>query len=154
MISAAANSAATQRIENNANTASQILNSFDDVTVINDAKEEAKKIKLSRFGYSDSRGEDAIDEVLNYIADNAISSASTTVEGMKNELILEGGKALENNVLRYPSPSTSPTSSYNSFIESSEFTDAPKKASLAASKAVYEERQEFFPTQTSYTNVA
>ena len=125
------------------------------VNVINDAKEEALKIKITNYGYTDTRGEDAINKVLNDIVSKAVSSNLTTVNSIKNELISEGVRSLANDVKRYPSPSTTPTSGYNAFIASSEFTGAAVKAAEAASTAVYNERVgSSFPNLVSYSNAA
>jgi len=155
MILAAAAKVANEKIADNTKTQENYLAALSTVTVINDAKEEALKIKITNYGYTDTRGEDAINEVLNDIVNKAISSNLTTVNSIKNELISEGVRSLASDVKRYPSPSTSPSSEYNSFIASSEFTGAPVKAAEAASNAVYNERVgSSFPNQVSYSNAA
>lgn len=155
MILAAAAKVASEKIADNTKTQENYLTALSTVNVINDAKEEALKIKITNYGYTDTRGEDAINKVLNDIVNKAVSSNLTTVNSIKNELISEGVRSLANDVKRYPSPSTSPSSEYNSFIASSEFSGAPVKAAEAASAAVYNERvASSFPNQVSYSNAA
>ena len=155
MILAAAAKVASEKIADNTKTRENYLAVLSTVDVINDAKEEALKIKITNYGYTDTRGEDAINEVLNDIVNKAISSNLTTVNSIKNELISEGVRSLANDVKRYPSPSTSPSAEYNLFIASSEFTGAAVKAAEAASIAVYNERVgASFPNQVSYSNAA
>ena len=155
MILAAADKVASEKIADNTKTRENYLTALNTVEKINDAKEEALKIKITNYGYTDTRGEDAINEVLNDIVNKAISSNLTTVNSIKNELISEGVRSLANDVKRYPSPSTSPSAEYNLFIASSEFLGAPVKAAEAASAAVYNERVgSSFPNQVSYSNAA
>ena len=155
MILAAAAKVASEKIADNTKTRENYLTALNTVEKINDAKEEALKIKITNYGYTDTRGEDAINEVLNDIVNKAISSNLTTVNSIKNELISEGVRSLANDVKRYPSPSTSPSAEYNLFIASSEFTGAAVKAAEAASTAVYNERVgSSFPNQESYSNAA
>ena len=155
MILAAAAKVASEKIADNTKTRENYLTALNTVEKINDAKEEALKIKITNYGYTDTRGEDAINEVLNDIVNKAISSNLTTVNSIKNELISEGVRSLANDVKRYPSPSTSPSAEYNLFIASSEFLGAPVKAAEAASAAVYNERVgSSFPNQVSYSNAA
>ena len=155
MILAAAAKVASEKIADNTKTQGDYLADLSTIVVVNDAKEEALKIKITNYGYTDSRGEDAVNEVLNDIINKAISSNLTTENLVKNELISEGVRSLANDVKRYPSPSTTPTSEYNAFIASSEFKEAPVKAAEAASDAVYNERiGSSFPDLESYTNAA
>ena len=155
MILAAADKVASEKIADNTNTQNDYLIALATVEKINDAKEEALKIKITNYGYTDTRGEDAINKVLNDIVSKAVSSNLTTVNSIKNELISEGVRSLANDVKRYPSPSTTPTSGYNAFIASSEFTGAAVKAAEAASTAVYNERVgSSFPNLVSYSNAA
>lgn len=155
MILAAAAKVASEKIADNTKTHENYLTALSTVNVINDAKEEALKIKITNYGYTDTRGEDAINKVLNDIVSKAVSSNLTTVNSIKNELISEGVRSLANDVKRYPSPSTTPTSGYNAFIASSEFTGAAVKAAEAASTAVYNERVgSSFPNLVSYSNAA
>ena len=155
MILAAAAKVASEKIADNTKTHENYLTALSTVNVINDAKEEALKIKITNYGYTDTRGEDAINKVLNDIVNKAVSSNLTTVNSIKNELISEGVRSLANDVKRYPSPSTTPTSGYNAFIASSEFTGAAVKAAEAASTAVYNERVgSSFPNLVSYSNAA
>ena len=155
MILAAADKVAKEKIADNTKTHENYLTALSTVNVINDAKEEALKIKITNYGYTDTRGEDAINKVLNDIVSKAVSSNLTTVNSIKNELISEGVRSLANDVKRYPSPSTTPTSGYNAFIASSEFTGAAVKAAEAASTAVYNERVgSSFPNLVSYSNAA
>ena len=155
MILAAAAKVASEKIADNTKTRENYLTALNTVEKINDAKEEALKIKITNYGYTDTRGEDAINEVLDDIINKAISSNLTTVNSIKNELISEGVRSLANDVKRYPSPSTSPSAEYNLFIASSEFTGAAVKAAEAASIAVYNERVgSSFPSQVSYSNAA
>ena len=155
MILAAAAKVASEKIADNTKTRENYLTALNTVEKINDAKEEALKIKITNYGYTDTRGEDAINEVLDDIINKAISSNLTTVNSIKNELISEGVRSLANDVKRYPSPSTSPSAEYNLFIASSEFLGAPVKAAEAASAAVYNERVgSSFPNQVSYSNAA
>ena len=155
MILAAADKVAKEKIAGNTNTQNDYLIALATVEKINDAKEEALKIKITNFGYTDTRGEDAINEVLNDIIAKAISSNLTTEKSVKNELVSEGLRSLANDVKRYSSPSTSPTSQYSSFVASSEFKEAPNKAAEAASTAVYNERiGSIFPSQESYSIAA
>ena len=107
MILAAAAKVASEKIADNTKTRENYLTALNTVEKINDAKEEALKIKITNYGYTDTRGEDAINEVLNDIVNKAISSNLTTVNSIKNELISEGVRSLANDVKRYPSPSTS-----------------------------------------------
>ena len=155
MILAAAAKVASEKIADNTKTHENYLTALSTVNVINDAKEEALKIKITNYGYTDTRGEDAINKVLNDIVSKAVSSNLTTVNSIKNELISEGVRSLAKDVKRYPSPSTTPTSGYNAFIASSEFTGAAVKAAEAASTAVYNERVgSSFPNLVSYSNAA
>lgn len=155
MIVAAADAAASLKRTNGGATKSEFITLFDNVTKINDAKTEALKIKITSLGLTDSRGSDAIDEIIDDIATKAESSLFVTAENFRRDLIDEGERSLANDVLRYSSPTTTPSSEYNAFIASALFASAPDRVSTAVSEAVYQERSTAtFPSETSYNNVA
>ncbi|MDB4711932.1 hypothetical protein OAF35_04595 [Verrucomicrobiales bacterium] len=155
MIQAAAKKAAEKKIDGTATTKDEILATLETDDLVNDARAEAIKIRVDRYGYSDTRGVDAIDEVLGAIAQEASTSSAASEANLESLLIEEGVRSLRNDVLRYPVPVSVPSAEYNAFIRSEVFQGAVEEVAKAVSQAVYDEKKtNSFPSEPSYKSAA
>ena len=161
MIQAAAKKAAKEKIAGTATTKVEILAALETAPpapeddLINDARDEAIKIRVDRYGYRDTRGADAIDEVLGAIAQEASTSSAASEANLESLLIEEGVRSLRNDVLRYPVPVSVPSAEYSAFIRSEVFQGAVEEVAKAVSQAVYDEKKtNSFPSEPSYKSAA
>ncbi len=98
----------------------------------------ALQIKVQAF--NDSRGEDAIDTVLDAMAAAAFSNAALSAMEI-SRISEEAGRAVLAAVVgRYPLPVTAPTLDYNGFVASATFLDSPSQAAMAAATAAIDAR--------------
>lgn len=98
----------------------------------------ALQIKVQAF--NDSRGEDAIDIVLDAMAASAFANKTLSVMEISRISEQAGRAALDGLVGRYPLPVTAPTLDYNAFVVSAPFLAAASDAASAAAVAAIDER--------------
>ncbi len=98
----------------------------------------ALQIKVQAF--NDSRGEDAIDTVLDAMAAAAFSNAGLSAIEISRITEEAGRTALAALVGRYPLPVTAPTLDYIAFVTSASFLAVPADAARAAAVAAIDER--------------
>ena len=124
----------------------------NDLDIVNDASVQAINVGVSAF--DDSRAPDAVTGVIDAIILAATTSGSslvTQVEGLAADAARE---ALSTDVLRYPRPSTVPSSDYDEFVASTGYTGAAKLAADAAAASALEEKAELLATPSSIKDKA
>ena len=152
MIQGAAEEAARQKIANPLTVRDQIIDEITNNQKVKDAVREAFAIRVNL--YDDTRGEDAINEIISDIADFALSSTQTNESALKRDLMNEGLRSLRDDVTRYPMPSTAPSSGYNSFINTVAFNGAAKLVSEAVASAIIEDKSKTFSDNSSKRSAA
>ncbi len=136
MIVAAAAEAGT--VAAGAGNAGVIRDAMDATPEAVAAVTRALQIKVQAF--SDSRGEDAIDVVLDAMAEAAFSNAALSAMEIRRISEDAGRTAQAAEVARYPLPVTAPTLDYNAFVTSASFLAVPEDAAMAAAGAAIDER--------------
>lgn len=152
MIQGAAEEAARQKIANPSTVRDQIIDEITNNQKVKDAVREAFTIRVTL--YDDTRGEDAINEIISDIADFALSSTKTNESALKKDLMNEGLRSLRDDVTRYPMPSTAPSSGYNSFIKTVAFNGAAELVSEAVASAIIEDEAKTFSDTSSKRSAA
>lgn len=102
------------------------------------AIQEALTTKV--LAYNDSRGEDAVDAVLQAIAQTAYANAAMSAAQIRALARAAGQEAHAAMVARYPVPVLAPTLDYNALVTSAAYAGVPAKAALEAVGAAISER--------------
>ena len=113
---------------------------------------EALNVKLTPF--SDTRPQDAVEMLLDTIIRSAAGSASLVAGTLPDEIRTAALATLANEVPRFSSPSTLPSSAYDEFVRSSAFINAPAVAAQAAAQAAVAERSQLLATESSIRDKA
>jgi hypothetical protein len=117
---------------------------------------EAFRIKVAR--YTDSRGEDAVEHVVDAIvqrAEEAHSATGGVTSILEDELVAVGNQALAADVARYTVSGHVPTPDYNTFVTSDDYlASAAIAAEAAAEGAVFERENNPLWTEQSVKNAA
>ncbi len=120
------------------------------------AFDEAFRIKVAR--YTDSRGEDAVEHVVDAIvqrAEEAHSATGGVSSILEDELVAVGNQALATEVSRYPVSGDTPTPDYNTFVTSDDYlASAAVAAEAAAEGAVFERENNPLWTEQSVEDAA
>ncbi len=125
---------------------------LDALAKVDEARTAA--LGLSPSVYDDSRAPDAVEVVLDAIVETAATS-STSLAAQIAVLAAESGReALRSSVIRYPRPSTVPSTDYDAFVRSSGFSGAPKLAADAAAEAALKEKADLLATSDSIKDKA
>ncbi len=139
---AAASDAAGRAAASNSATFATISNFVNSNVVVNDTREEAIQIQVTL--YRDTRGSNAVEQVVNTIVTNAFSFLGSTnrVKAVIQASAEKAGREmLASGVRRYPVASQPPTESYSDFVRSDLYrTNAETAARAAAEAAVLERR--------------
>lgn len=125
-------------------TAASIRTAVNGVTAVRTAQTAATG-QAALSAYDDTRAPDAVKVVLAAIVDAAAAQlpAETGTEKVVQAAAEEAARtALAEQVVRYPVPSGTPTTDYNAFVRSAEFTGSPAIAAQAAARAAAEARSE------------
>ena len=154
MIQGAAEEAATQKIVNSETDSNEIIQEINKNQKVQTANLEALTISITLYGYNDTRGKDAIDQIISDIANFASLSDLTTESALKKVLMDEGMRSLRDDVKRYPMPSTAPSSGYNSFIKTGDFAGAAELVSEAVASAIREDKSKTFSDTSSQRSAA
>ncbi len=159
MITAAAKVAAETATATNAvATAITIGNAVRLNSSVNDLRTEALQLKVSLYGYTDTRGTNAIDEVLSAIINSAVASMTNTpgsLAATQSAAEQAGRGTLATTVTRYAIATEAPTLDYNTFINSDGFKNSSETAARAAAAgAVFARSIDPLFTQSSLLNAA
>ena len=125
---------------------------IDSLAKVDQAGNDASNVGIS--AYDDSRAPDAVATVLNAIVLAATTSNSPLLTQVEAAAVEAGREALRSDVVRYPRPSTVPSSDYDEFIASDDFIDAPKIAADAAAAGALEEKANLLATPSSIKDKA
>jgi hypothetical protein len=106
----------------------------------NAAALEALRIQALSSPYADTRAETALDTVLAAVIAAAQANSGSPSAEIKESAFAAGKSALAEQVARYPSLRTAPTSDYTAFVTSAAFAGAPLTASRAALAAALLEK--------------
>ena len=140
MIMACANAGYTS-VTNPAATESDVRTAVE--AAAGEAFAEALRVKVSR--YSDSRGRDAVQAIVDAIVDKALeaqASSEPVTSNLETELAQEGHVALATKVARYAVPGNMPTPDYNAFVTRQDFLDCASMVAAAAAEGAYSERED------------
>jgi hypothetical protein len=140
MIMSASATAAAAATNSGANLASiQAGVSLD--AVVNEAKTASLQLKVPQ--YSDTRGNNAIDQVLDAIIEAALASGTNVGASAADvQAVAEqaGRNTLDSSVARYSVSSYVPTTDYTAFIHSAAFLGCAEVAATAAADGAVSER--------------
>jgi hypothetical protein len=138
MITAAAQAASRAATNAGANSNSISL-AVNTNSAVSGARLEALRLKVTL--YRDSRGSNAIEQVVAAIVTNAFAMRSNSLATIQQSAEQVGRDVLATRVARYPVAFQPPTSNYNAFIASALFRTNTATAAKAAATAAVLERQ-------------
>ena len=125
---------------------------IDQVAKVSEARTKALNVKLT--SYSDTRAPDAMELLLStIIAEAALSDSplSAEIAGLAEKA---GREALSGSVIRYPRPTTVPSTDYTAFVRSTTFSGSIATAAEAAATAAMKEKADLLATPASIKDKA
>lgn len=125
---------------------------LDQVAKVSEARTKALNVKLT--SYSDTRAPDALELVLSTIVAEAALSDSPLSAEIAALAEKAGREALSNSVVRYPRPTTVPSTDYTDFVRSSTFSGSVATAAEAAATAALKEKADLLATPASINDKA
>jgi len=133
-------------------TTTTVRTAVSGVAKVVEALGQAQSAAIS--AYNDKRATDAVNVVLNAIIQAACVAASTVPASVADTAAQAGRDALSTSVVRYPRPSTVPSTDYTTFVESADFAASIATAADAAATAALTEKTNIIATPTSIRDKA
>ena len=125
---------------------------LDQVAKVSEARTKALNVKLT--SYSDTRAPDALELVLSTIVAEAALSDSPLSAEIAALAEKAGRETLSDSVVRYPRPTTVPSTDYTDFVRSSTFSGSVATAAEAAATAALKEKADLLATPASINDKA
>jgi len=133
-------------------TTAPVRTAVGNLAKVNDTIAQAQRDAIA--AYDDKRALDAVTMVLNAIIQAACVAESPTAAVVSATAAQAGRDALSTSVVRYPRPSTVPSTDYTTFVNSTVFSASVATAADAAATAALKENTNIIATPTSIRDKA